>query len=77
MDRGVGVVKLLHRELWRIRSFKVFTGGVVDFDDISPLFPPDLLTVAPMMEGLSFRAKSHPRGRLGCIHCPQLCTLSL
>ena len=77
MDRDVGVVNMLHRELWRIRSFKVFTGGSINYDHISPLFPPDLLTVAPMMEGLSLRGKSRSRGRLGCIHCPQLRTLNL
>ena len=69
------VVTLLHGELWRIRSF---AADFIEYHDISPLFPQDLLTAAPMMQSLTLQCqKAFSRGSLGCIHCPQLRTLSL
>ena len=42
------IFNMVHRELWRIRSF--FLGDFLDYYDISPLFPPDTSTEAPMMQ---------------------------
>ena len=76
MDPEKIVVKMLHRELWRIRS--LFAADFNDYYEISSLFPPDLLTVSPMMQSLTLESfKDFPEGRLGCIHCPQLRTLTL
>ena len=76
MDTGHAVVKMLHRELWRIRSF--FAGYFLNYCDISPLFPHNLSAEAPMMQSLMLQSlKVSPEGRLGYIHCPQLRTLTL
>ena len=73
---GDAVVKMLRRELWRIRSF--FAEDFMDYNDISPLFPPDSSTEAPMMQSLMLQCDEyHPKGQLGRIHCPQLHTLTL
>ena len=73
---GDPVVKMLHTELWRIRSF--FAEDFYDYNEISPLFPPDSLTEAPMMQSLMLQCgRHHPKGHLGHIHCPQLHTLTL
>ena len=75
-DAGHAVIKMLHRELWRIRSFSA--GYFLDYCDISPLFPQNVSTETPMMQSLTLQSlKVSPEGRLGCIHCPQLCTLTL
>ena len=74
-DAAAAVVKMLHREPWRIRSL---TAECRDYYEISSLFPPDSLSEAPMMELLSFRLlRLDPEGRLGCIRCPQLRTLNV
>ena len=78
MDReaAVAVVTMLRIELWRIRSF--FAAEFIDYYDISPLFPPDSLTEAPIVESLTLQClKFYPEGHLGWIHCPQLHTLTL
>ena len=69
------VVKMLHGELSRIRSFAV---DFTDYYDMSLLFPPYLLTEAPVIQNLTLQCCIFvPSGRLGWIHCPQLCTLTL
>ena len=77
-EAAAAFVKMLHRELWRIRSF---TADCMDYYETSWLFPPDSLSEAPMMELLSLNLhKFVPKGRLGrlgCIRCPQLRTLDL
>ena len=76
MEKDVWIFKMVHRELWQIRSF--FVGRFLDYDDISPLFPPELTTEAPMMQSFTLQSWDLcPRGLLGCIHCPQLRTLTL
>ena len=75
MDARDAVVKMLHGELWRIRSF---VAEFINHYEISPLFPPDLTTEAPMMQSLTLQClEISPEGRLGRIHCPQLRTLTL
>ena len=70
------MVKIFRGELWRIRSF--FVGDFVNYHDISPLFPPDSSTEVPMMQSLTLQCCDFdPKGLLGCIHCPQLRTLTL
>ena len=70
------IVKILRRELWRIRSF--FVGALVNYYEMSPLFPPDSSTEAPMMQSLTLQCcDSDPTALLGYIHCPQLHTLTL
>ena len=75
MDASVAVVKMLHRELWRIRSF--FAEDFLDFHASLPLFPPCLLTTAPMMQSLTLKCYNTCPKTLGWIHCPQLRTLTL
>ena len=67
------IVKILRRELWRIRSL-----FAIDLYEISPLFPQDELTEAPMMQSLTLQGLHilH-KSRLARIHCPQLRTLTL
>ena len=73
MDARDAIFKLLHRELWRIRSF------FADFNnnyDLLPLFPPNSSTEIPMMQSLTLQGlKYFQEGR--SIHCPQLRTLTL
>ena len=72
-NSGDAVVEMLHGELSRIRSFAVdFTNAY----DILSLFPPYLSTEAPMMRSLALHCR-RTISSLGCIHCPQLRTLSL
>ena len=73
MDARDLIFKMLHRELWRIRSF------FADFNnnyDLLPLFPPNSSTETPMMQSLTLQGlKCFQEGR--SIHCPQLHTLTL
>ena len=73
MDARDAIFKMLHRELWRIRSF------FADFNsnyDLLPLFPPNSSTETPMMQSLTLQGlKCFQEGRY--IHCPQLRTLTL
>ena len=73
---GNAVVRMLHKELWRIRSF--IGEDFLDTFNISPLFPPNFSTEAPMLQNLSLHCiERFTAGRLAWIHCPQLCTLTL
>ena len=76
MDTRDAIVSMLHKELWRIRSF--FVQNSIDYYDTLPLFPSDLSTEAPMMQSLTIQCDgSIPELHLGCIRCPQLRTLTL